>query len=96
MPGQNYIARMRIFKTALVPTATGSPASATTGYCDYTWFNNSQLNMALFGGSCYYGALCGAFACYLSYTVAGSGGDLGASPQHSAKKKKNRGSYDPL
>ena len=72
----------------LVPSSSvsgsGASASSDIGYCDHQWTNNSQLDMALLGGACGNGVLCGAFACYLSYAVAISGWNIGASPHTNA------------
>lgn len=43
-------------------TASGS---SSTYLCDGLWFNNSQTDVALVGGLCRYGLLCGAFAAHL-------------------------------
>ena len=71
----------------LVPSSSvsgGASASSDIGYCDHQWTNNSQLDMALLGGVCYYGVPCGAFACHLYTTVAYSYWVVGASPHTNA------------
>ena len=53
----------------LVANSVGNGASASTYSCDHQWVNNSQLDMARFGGNCNGGLYCGAFACRLGTTV---------------------------
>ena len=49
-------------------------------YYDYLSHNDTQNRVALFGGNSNNGALCGAFACYLSNVLSSSGWSIGASP----------------
>ena len=60
---------MDVSQWGLVAKSAGSGASTAAYYCDHQWVNNSQLNMALFGGRCANGLACGAFACDLSRPV---------------------------
>lgn len=71
------------FKTAStsmhgsVPVAVG--ASETTGYCSYFYKNASSVRLALFGGACNHGGLCGRFV-YLNFAPSLSYWFIGASP----------------
>ena len=64
----------------MVVKNTGGGASASTYTCDHQWVNNEQLDMALFGGACYDGLACGAFACTLSFAVVSHYWTVVASP----------------
>ena len=56
-------------------TASGS---ATTYECDGLWFNNSQVDVALMGGSWGGAALCGASCVNLSSAASGADTAIGA------------------
>ena len=53
--------------------------SASTYYCDGTWFNNAAVTFALFGGASSSGAKVGAFYLYLNVAVSGAGWAYGAA-----------------
>ena len=53
--------------------------SASTYFCDGTWFNNSEVRFARFGGASSDGAKVGAFYLALHSAVSGAGWTLGAS-----------------
>lgn len=77
-----YISAMNINKLGITPkTISGSE---TTYYTDGGWFNNSQTNYALVGGTWDAGLLVGALCCYLrraaSYTSAYHGAALSCKP----------------
>ena len=79
-PSEGYIRAMDVSQWGLVAKSAGSGASTAAYYCDHQWVNNSQLNMALFGGRCADGLHCGAFACHLYDTVGHHYWNFGASP----------------
>lgn len=60
-------------------TASGS---ATTYWCDGLWYNNSQNNLALFGGGCSYGLLCGPFCVRLTDAASNAYWYFGARPSY--------------
>ena len=53
--------------------------SASTYYCDGTWFNNAAVTFALFGGISHLGAGGGAFSLYLNVAVSFANWDIGAA-----------------
>lgn len=53
--------------------------SASTYFCDGTWFDNSEVRFALFGGNSYNGAKVGAFYLFLGGTVSVAAWGDGAS-----------------
>lgn len=53
--------------------------SASTYFCDSTWFDNSEVRFALFGGRSFYGAGVGAFCLVLDDAVSGARWYRGAS-----------------
>ena len=53
--------------------------SASTYFCDGTWFNDSGARFALFGGTSLDGAKVGAFSLSLNYLVSGAAWVRGAS-----------------
>ena len=55
-PASNYVENMLIGRHGMVAGVTGSPASASAYYCDYFY---GGAGFALFGGSSYYGRICG-------------------------------------
>ena len=59
-----YVNKMIYTSDGAMITKTAS-GSDSTFYADGMWFNNSQTDYALFGGSCSAGLRCGAFACHL-------------------------------
>ena len=73
-----YISAMTM--TSFGPFAKTASGSATTYWCDGLWFNNSQTNVALFGGNCNDGMHCGPFCVYLSAPSGFTYWDFGARP----------------
>ena len=72
-----YISKWIYSKQGLIPyQASGSDA---TYLCDGLWFNNSQADCALVGGSSYDGLLTGAFSSNLHGTASTVNWALGAS-----------------
>ena len=53
--------------------------SASTYYCDSTWFNNAAVTFALFGGDSNAGATVGAFSLLLNNAVSSAGWYAGAA-----------------
>lgn len=77
-----YINKSKMTEYGKIPyTASGSDS---TYECDGLWFNNSQTNFALCGGSSYYGLLVGAFSSLLysaaSVSYWNSGAALSCKP----------------
>ena len=73
----SYISEMESNQYGIFPkTASGSDS---THFPDGLWFNTSQVNFALFGGSSIIGLRVGAFACILHYTVGNSFWYIGCS-----------------
>lgn len=77
-----YISKMMITDNGLIPTIVSG--SATTYYCDGLWFNNSQVNYALVGGTSNrtsrVGALCSALNAVSSATYWDVGAALSCKP----------------
>lgn len=77
-----YISKMLITDNGLIPTIASG--SATTYYCDGLWFNNSQVDYALVGGSSndafLVGALCSALYFASSNTAWSFGAALSCKP----------------
>lgn len=72
-----YISKTLMTQYGMIPyTASGS---SSTYECDGMWFNNGQTDLALVGGDCYRGALCGAFAVDLDGAAGRSTWFYGAS-----------------
>lgn len=72
-----YISAQKMTDYGLLPvTASGSE---TTYECDGLWFNNSQVNYALVGGSCADGFLVGAFCVNLDNLASYSSWHIGAA-----------------
>ena len=63
-----YISKMLITDNGLIPTIASG--SATTYYCDGLWFNNSQVDYAIVGGTSSDGYLVGAFCSGLGNLVS--------------------------
>ena len=63
----------------MLPTASSYTGSSSTYYCDYASYDNSQVDVALFGGASYYGVGVGAFALALDDTASVSSWYCGAS-----------------
>ena len=73
----SYISEMESNQYGIFPkTASGSDS---THFPDGLWFNTSQVNFALFGGSSNCGLHVGAFACSLSHSVGSSNWAFGCS-----------------
>ena len=62
-----YISKVLFNENGLIPTTAGG--SQTTYYCDGLWFNNSQIDYAVVGGSTYEKFLAGALSSYLEFAV---------------------------
>lgn len=72
-----YINTMKTMPYGRLPvTANGS---GTTYEADGLWFNNSQNNYALFGGSWANALLCGGFCVSLNYAASNSHARIGAA-----------------
>ena len=63
----------------MLPTASTYTPSSSTYYCDYAWYNNSQVDVALFGGNSNDGLPVGAFALDLLAAASDSWWHCGAS-----------------
>lgn len=73
----NYISAAKFTEDGMFSdTMSGS---ASTYYCDATWFNNSAVTFALFGGSSNNGAKVGAFYLSLNAAVSVASWVFGAS-----------------
>lgn len=75
-----YISKMKNTKFGRLPLAMSG--SSTTYECDATWFNNSIVAVALFGGYWSNRTSVGAFYARLSNSAANSGTDIGAAPSY--------------
>ena len=68
----------------MLPTASTYTPSSSTYYCDYAWYNNSQVDVALFGSGSCHGLGVGAFALALNAAASDSwwydGASLSAKP----------------
>ena len=62
-----------------LPKTTGSGGSSSTYNCDYFWSNNSQVDIALWGGTCINGDYCGASSLSLNAVASYSDWGVGAS-----------------
>lgn len=60
-----------------IPTALGG--SSSTYLCDYFWINTDGVRVALCGGACSYGALCGAWCLYLYHAASHTTWTIGAA-----------------
>lgn len=72
-----YISKITPTEYGLIPTTASG--SATTYHTDGLWFNNSQVDYALVGGSCYNGFLVGAVCVSLADLVSVAGWSFGAA-----------------
>lgn len=72
-----YISKMLITDNGLIPTIASG--SATTYYCDGLWFNNSQINYVIVGGSSYSTSLAGALFLALNLASSNTSWDFGAA-----------------
>ena len=72
-----YINKMTVTEYGLIPTTASG--SATTYFTDGLWFNNSQVDYALVGGSCSDGFLVGALYVDLTPLVSYARWFLGAA-----------------
>lgn len=63
-----YISKLSFGNYGYIPVI--SNGSQTTYYCDKLWYNNSQINYALVGGSSYEGYPVGLFASYINSAVS--------------------------
>lgn len=72
-----YISKMQITDNGLIPTIASG--SATTYYCDGLWFNNSQVDYALVGGSSSNTSLVGALYSYLDSATSAATWGIGAA-----------------
>ena len=79
-PTEAYQTLMKYYTNGfMLPTASSYTPSSSTYYCDYAWYNNSQVNVALFGGHSHDGLEVGAFALALNVAASYSGWNGGAS-----------------
>ena len=71
----------------MLPTASSYTGSSSTYYCDYASYDNSQVDVALFGSVSHNGLTVGAFAldlyCPASYSGWSYGASLSAKPKAS-------------
>ena len=72
-----YVSKMTITENGLIPTTASG--SATTYYTDGLWFNNSQVDYALVGGSSYNRLFVGALSSVLNSAVSVVAQDFGAA-----------------
>lgn len=72
-----YISKMTVTKNGLIPTTASG--SATTYYTDGLWFNNSQVDYAVVGGSSGNGLRVGALCSDLSSLVSNADWHDGAA-----------------
>lgn len=72
-----YISKMTVTKNSLIPTIASG--SATTYYTDGLWFNNSQVDYVIVGGSSTAGLLVGALYSDLTYAVSRANWSIGAA-----------------
>ena len=72
-----YLSEMRMTDGGRVPVKASG--SETTYECDGFWFNNAQLDVALFGGSRVSGSKCGLSYWYLNLLATDVSTDIGAS-----------------
>ena len=88
-PSNAYITLMN-FNTLgfMLPTASSYTPSSSTYYCDYAYYNNSKVYVALFGGGSCDGLKVGAFALALDLTASSSTWCYGASLSASSRKYK--------
>lgn len=72
-----YISKVLFNENGLIPTTANG--SQTTYYCDGLWFNNSQIDYALVGGSWYNGLPVGAFYSNVNSAVSTASAYVGAA-----------------
>ena len=72
-----YISKMIVSNNCLIPTVASG--SATTYYCDGLWFDNSQVDYAIVGGSSYDASFVGALASNLSAASSAAAWGIGAA-----------------
>ena len=72
-----YISKMTITENGLIPTTASG--SVTTYYTDGLWFENSQVNYALVGGSSANRLLVGALYSNLAAAVSDASWDIGTA-----------------
>ena len=72
-----YISKMTITENGLIPTTASG--SATTYYTDGLWFNNSQVDYAVVGGSSATGFLVGSLCSHLNSLVSATSWAFGAA-----------------
>ena len=72
-----YISEMKFTENGMYSKV--SSGSSSTYYCDGQWFNNSQVEYALRGGSAEYGLHVGALFVGLYYTFSSSGWNRGVA-----------------
>lgn len=72
-----YVNKVRFTDNGMISKQVSG--SATTYYCDGSWFNNGQIDVALVGGSCSYGVLCGALCCNLGTPSSTTAWHFGAA-----------------
>ena len=75
-----YIDTMNFNEYGMFAKNTGASGSgSSTHYCDAQWFNNGQIDYALFGGASADGLSCGALCCNLGFAVSRSTWARGAA-----------------
>lgn len=72
-----YISLCKFTENGIIPKQASG--SSTTKYCDGLYFNNSQVNCALTGGSSHSGLSAGAFCSSLGSAASDAGWTLGAA-----------------
>ena len=72
-----YVNKMTVTENGLIPTIASG--SATTYYTDGLWFNNSQVDYAIVGGTSYAGLLVGAFYSDLNSLSSAAAWNTGAA-----------------
>ena len=72
-----YISHMNITNRGLTPATTSG--SDNTYYCDYTWFNNKQVNYAIVGGRWGHALLVGSCCVVLAYLASSANTNFGAA-----------------
>lgn len=76
-PGEGYQKDTYMTEWGRLPKTTGG--SSSTYLCDYFWMNATIVAVALVGGHCSNGALCGASSVRLSNTAGNAAWYIGAS-----------------
>ncbi len=72
-----YIKETKMSDLGRLPVSAGG--SASTYLCDYLYWRDSVVAVALVGGFCRFGAYCGASYVYLDHAASGASWGLGAA-----------------